>query len=211
MKYGSSVGCGAGHPTEHKVNSNARSGSLCIAERIVSERGGIRLYVYCLYCQTNRCDRIASLLELRGAKKAFSPKNVCSFRKEGKLVDKAYPMLPGYVFFYMDQPIENSSIVFGINGVIRWLGDRETGRQLIGEDYDFAVDLFERNGRLDSLTLIQEGERIWPKDPLFSGHHGKVVKVDRRKRRAKIQFTFDGQEREVWLGCDILERDGGFA
>ena len=41
------------------------------------------MYVYCMFCETQRCKVIAKLMEIRGAMRSFSPQIVRRQRKKG--------------------------------------------------------------------------------------------------------------------------------
>lgn len=43
------------------------------------------MYAYCLFCRTQRCTRIAQLLEIKGVDRAFSPKILSKQRKQEEL------------------------------------------------------------------------------------------------------------------------------
>ena len=165
------------------------------------------MVAYCLQCLTQKCDLIAELLEKNGAVRAFSPKVVSRQRKQGKNEERAYDMLPGYVFLYMEKPIEDHSVSQGVGGIVRWLGKESGMGELTGTDLEFAMNLYQKDGVIGRTTIFKEGENVRVKDPLFENYHGAVVQIDHRKERAKIRFFFDGQERFIWLACDILYRD----
>lgn len=44
-------------------------------------------YCYCLFCETKRCKKVASVLEMSGISRAFSPQIVKRQRKNGKNVE----------------------------------------------------------------------------------------------------------------------------
>ena len=61
------------------------------------------MYAYCLFCRTQRCTRIAQLLEIKGVERAFSPKILSKQRKQGKNYDRERDLLPGYVFIFNEE------------------------------------------------------------------------------------------------------------
>ena len=44
---------------------------------------GSELFAYCLYCRTQRCERIAQVLEKKGMARAFSPQILQRHRVKG--------------------------------------------------------------------------------------------------------------------------------
>ena len=83
------------------------------------------MYVYCLFCRTQRCARIARLMEIRGVERAFSPKILSKYRKEGRNMDRERDLLPGYVFLFSEERIIDYEMFAGIDGVIRRVGRTE--------------------------------------------------------------------------------------
>ena len=164
------------------------------------------MFVYCLFCRTQRCGIIAEVLHRRGVDQTFSPKIICRERKQGKLHQVFRDLLPGYIFLYHHEDILDSDIIWGIDGVIRRVGRADNRYLLDGVDLAFAEYLQEKNGVLGIVQVIQEGDQVKAEDPLFGGRIGRVLRLDRRKKRAKIEYEFDGQLRSVWIGCDILYR-----
>lgn len=166
------------------------------------------MFAYCLQCQTQRCKTIAGLLEKHGVDRAFSPQIVSRHRKQGKIEEVMYDLLPGYVFAYSEHQLENFEVFSGIDGIIRFLGvseGRTSGLQY--SDYDFAMNMYQKNGVVGAITLLKEGDSVRMQDPLFEKHNGTISYIDHRKQRAKVQFHFDDKEWTVWVACDVLYKD----
>lgn len=69
----------------------------------------------------------------------------------------------------------------------------------------FAEMLKERNGTMGTLELIEIGQHCTISDPIWQQMEGKVIKVDRGRRRCCIEFTFDNILRNVWLGYELVK------
>ena len=52
----------------------------------------------------------------------------------------------------------------------------------------------------------KEGDRIRLCEGLLKGFSGTITKVDHQYKRLQITFTFDGVERKVWTGYDIVAK-----
>ena len=162
--------------------------------------------VYCLFCRTQRCSRIAQLMEIRGVDKAFSPKILSRQRKEGKNLDRERDLLPGYVFLFSEERIIDYEIFSGIDGVIRRVGRTETGYELEGADREFALGLLEKEGRVGALNMVKIGETVRLEDTLFDGSEGVITKIDYRKERARVDFRFDGNACHTWVAIDGIRK-----
>ena len=164
------------------------------------------MYAYCLFCRTQRCTRIARLMEIRGVDRAFSPKILSKQRKEGKNVDRERDLLPGYVFLFSEERLTDYEKFAGIDGVIRRVGRTETGYELEGSDREFAFGLLEKDGRVGALKMVKIGETVRLEDSLFDGSEGVITKIDYRKERARVDFKFEGNACHAWVAIDGVRR-----
>ena len=164
------------------------------------------MYAYCLFCVTQRCKVIAKLMEIRGVKRAFSPQIVRKQRKKGLNIDHMYDLLPGYVFIYSEDRLTDYRMFSGIDGVIRRVGRREDGYELEGSDLDFAMKLLEKNGLVGAMKICRPGDEVMLSDPLFAGCQGRVIKIDYRKERAKVEFVFDGNGSSTWVSLEDVKQ-----
>lgn len=154
-------------------------------------------HAYCLFCETQKCATIAALIERTMGIRCFSPKIVQRKWIKGKCEEKRHPWLPGYVFLYSEEPITES---MHYPGVIRLLGNGE----LRDGDLAFANMLLERDGVLGTIQLIEVGQRCTVEDPLWQKMEGKIIKIDRGRKRCCVEFTFDKTQRTVWLGYEMI-------
>ena len=164
------------------------------------------MYAYCLFCLTQRCGVIARLMEIRGADRAFSPRIIRKQRKKGENLERKYDLLPGYVFVYSEERLTDSRFFYGIDGLIRRVGRREGGYELEGSDLDFAMRLLEKDGLVGGMKVCRVGEDVTLEDPLFSGCRGRVVEIDYRKERAKVEFVFDRNSCSTWVSLEDVKQ-----
>ena len=163
------------------------------------------IYVYCLFCLTQRCKVIAKLMEIRGVYRAFSPQIIRKQRKQGENIKKQFDLLPGYVFIYNEERMTDYRAFYGMDGVIRRVGRTEQGYELTGPDLDFAMKLLEKDGVVGGMKACHIGDEVRLEDPLFSGCEGQVTEIDYRKERAKVTFVFDKTRREIWVSLDEVK------
>ena len=164
------------------------------------------MHAYCLFCETQKCATVALLVERKYNVRCISPVIIQRKWVKGNCEEKQHKWLPGYVFLYTDIPIKEK---FWIPGIIRWLGDGE----LRHEDKSFAQMIFDNDGVLGTLKLAEVGDRCVIDNPLWQNMEGRVVKVDRGRKRCCVEFLFDGVKRSVWLGYEMVrmakqEREG---
>ena len=168
-----------------------------------------RVYAYCLFCRTQRCSRIAQLLEIRGISRAFSPRILQRKREQGQNLRKYADLLPGYVFIFNEEKLDNFSVFFGIDGVIRRVGGADEWYELRGADRDFAMNLLEKDGVVGGMRIVRIGETVTLDDPLFASSQGTVTRIDYRKERARVDFMFEGNACHTWVALeDVRNTDG---
>lgn len=153
-------------------------------------------HAYCLFCETQKCATIAALIERTIGIRCIFPQIIQRKWIKGQCTEKKHSWLPGYIFLYSEEPITES---LHFPGVIRLLGNGE----LQSEDLLFANMLYEHNGTLGTIELIEVGQHCEIIDSLWQRMEGKVIKIDRERRRCCVEFLFDQIRRTVWLGYEI--------
>ena len=166
------------------------------------------MFAYCLFCQTQRCSRIAQLLEIKGLNRAFSPKIMQKQRVKGENKTKYVDLLPGYVFVFTEEKLVDYSVFWGIDGVIRKVGCADEWYELQGADREFAFSLMEKGGVVGGMKIVKVGDQVTLEDPLFANSQGKVTQVDYRKERARVDFVFRGNACHTWVALeDVKKKD----
>ena len=163
------------------------------------------MYVYCLFCVTQRCKVIAQLMEIRGANRAFSPQIIRKQRKQGENIERCFDLLPGYVFIYSDERLTDYRMFYGIDGVVRRVCKQDDGYELKGPDLDFAMGLLGKNGIVRTMKVCRIGDEVTLEDPLFNSCQGQVTEIDYRKERAKVEFMFDQNSCSTWIALEDVK------
>ena len=117
---------------------------------------------------------------------------------KGQCTEKKHPWLPGYIFLYSDEPITKS---LHFPGVIRLLGNGE----LQNEDLAFADMIYDKNGSMGIIQLVEVGQYCTIDDPIWNRIDGKVIKIDRGRKRCCVEFVFDRAKHTVWLGYETIQ------
>ena len=157
------------------------------------------MHAYCLFCETAKCGFIALLIEQQYGFRCLSPKIIQRKWIKGVCREECHSWLPGYVFVYAEEPIVPN---FEIPGILRWLGRDE----LQGEDLAFAKMLYSRDGIMGTIHLAEVGDRCVIDDSAWEGIVGTITKIDRGRKRCCVAFEFDGVQRTVWLGYEMVKK-----
>ncbi len=177
----------------------------------------IAMRYYCLFCRA-------------GAEKTFSknlrfllcrdypscdefsvmfPVRLISERKNGQWKSKEQPLLPGYVFLYLndDDPFPSLQ-VRQCDGFYRVLKYTDGSTDLRGPDREYAHWIRSHGGVLKpSKVSFDAGNMITVISGPLKDMQGKVVKLDKHKKRVIVAFEFAGEIREVNLSVEFVSKE----
>ena len=161
--------------------------------------------IYCLFCETVKCERVASIAEREFGCIAISPKQIQHTWLNGKMVDIVHDLLPGYVLLYSEEAPLDARRIQSIQGVIRCLHTTDGQYELRGSDEQFALMLLDKNGVIGKTKVFQEGQRIRICEGSYEGLETRILKVNRQKRRMQIEIPFANMTVRTWVEFEIAE------
>ena len=156
------------------------------------------MHAYCLFCETQRCEQIAAVINRNYDFLCIYPQIVQRKWIKGIPVEERHSWLPGYLFLYSEQPMQQRP---NVSGIIRLLGNGELTRQ----DLAFAEMIYKRKGIIGTVPLVQEGDRCRVSDPAWTEVQGTVIKMDHGRKRCCIEFEFDKIIRTIWVGYEMVQ------
>jgi len=112
--------------------------------------------------------------------------------------------LPGYVFLYVERelPIKQKARAQNLYKVLEY----EHGvAQLTGHDEEYAQWVYRHSGQIRPSKVLVEGDQVIAVDGPLKDCTGKIVRLDRHKRRAWVEFMFDGEKRSVSLSAEWVD------
>ncbi len=139
------------------------------------------------------------------------PRRKLTIRKKGLNQTSLAPIFPGYVFYEADEVHPNVYWAFrGLTGFVRFLKNEDSLEALGGEDRELLLHFLSFGEVVDkSLVYFDEERRIRVKSGPMKGLEGRIVKVDKRKRRAKIRLSIYSDRFLVDFGFELLESAEG--
>ncbi|MDD3996698.1 MAG: KOW motif-containing protein [Sphaerochaetaceae bacterium] len=167
---------------------------------------------YCIYCKTGSEHRLVEhlskmLKELYESEpKLLFPVRLVHEKHRGRWSTVEQPLLPGYLFLYVDDTeVLAPYIIKQERDVYKILRYTDGTMQLRDGDEAYAMWVLRYKGRLAPSKAICEAGRLVKilEGPLID-MEGKIVKVDRHKKRVVVAFDFAGMERLVNLSVDLL-------
>lgn len=155
-----------------------------------------------------RADDALSILGIeKNTARLWWPRRKLYIRRRGRRLPTLAPLFPGYLFL---ETRTKSEAIFRelrrINGVVRFLRNNDDVRPLEARDLDL-VRHFLSFGEViaESLVSFDEDNRIRVKEGPLEGLEGSIVKVDRRKGRAKVKLDMYDDFFLIDLAFEVLQ------
>lgn len=139
----------------------------------------------------------------------YNVKKKIRTRKKGKQVMHMTCLFPGYIFFQAEGEKPSAEIVSALKHTrhfMRLLPATDNIKALRERDMEIIRHLISFGREIGpSLVTFDENNRIKVIQGPLMGLEGNIIKVDRRKRRAKIQLEMNDSPITFDLGFDLLE------
>lgn len=163
-------------------------------------------HVQCLFCETGKEKRVVEAIqEMRWGRAIFAQRVKVVWRGQ-QWVEDTTPLLPGYVFVYQDQEDEPYRNYMSISHVIRVLMYGEGQDKLTGRDLEFADWLWRVGGKIGVMQAVQEGDCIEITDGVFKALHGRIIRMNRRRKKVCVSLDTQGIPMQIWLSYELCEK-----
>ena len=138
------------------------------------------------------------------------PRRALRIRRQGEWKDSVAAIFPGYLFLQADS---NSPPLYGalkrISGFLRYLKDNHNIEPLNARDREILLHFLSYGEIVQrSKVYFDKDNRIRVISGPLKGMEGRVVKVDRRKGRARIRLELYEDSFLIDFGFDALEQAG---
>jgi transcriptional antiterminator NusG len=162
---------------------------------------------YALFVESGQEEKVKARLDykLSGSMKVLIPKRKLKERKGGCAYVAVRKLFPGYVLLNGDINVYKYYALKGIPGVFNLL---KTGHEPAVINY-WEMEVLNRlmcNGdTIDFSHCLMQNSRVVVVDGPLLSMEGRILSVDNRKCRAKVNITFLGEPRVVELGISLLQ------
>ena len=169
-------------------------------------KGETVIYCYCVFCRTGAESAVAQAISQNDPElTAIAPHRILSERRQGQWVDRQFALLPGYVFLYVERemPVKQKAKAQDLYKILEY----EHGvAQLIGPDEAYAHWVYRHHGQIRPSRLLVDGDQVIAIEGPLKDCTGKIVRLDRHKRRAWVEFEFDKEKRTVSLSAEWIDK-----
>ena len=167
------------------------------------ESANTQVACYCVFCRTGRQKDVAASIHRQFGVTALIPVKVILEKRHHSWVEREVDLIPGYVFVY-DNNKEAHDFASVLHGY-RVLKYDTQCKALYGADEEFALWLFKHSGRLEISTMFGDGDSIKVISGPLTDCAGHIVKMDKHKQRALIEFGLMGTSKKIWLSFSWIE------
>ncbi len=136
------------------------------------------------------------------------PRRKLTIRKKGVLKESLSPIFPGYLFFQAEELTSDIHWVLRRTpGFVRYLKNNQNIVPIEGSDKELLLHFLHFGEIVEkSQVSFDENKRIKVISGPMKGLEGRIVKVDKRKRRAKISLSLYEESFTIDFGFEILEK-----
>ncbi|MDR1910083.1 MAG: antiterminator LoaP [Spirochaetaceae bacterium] len=137
------------------------------------------------------------------------PRRQIDERRRGRVTERTVGIFPGYIFVGAE-----ADEFFGAHwdfrrtdGFFRFLRSNQDVRELQGRDLELVLHFIKKVGPVagKSRVYFNEQSRVVVVDGPLLGLEGKIVKVDRRKGRAKIKLDLYDDSFSIDLAFEVIQ------
>ncbi len=161
---------------------------------------------YVIQVGAGKEEEIARELQKQGIR-ALVPVEDRPIHSKGAWIRKRYVIFSGYVFVNMTYQAENYYRVRKIPGVIRFLGDSRAPSTLSHLEAEW-IRLMGGDGPLEPTRVrFREDGTAEILSGILTRLPNRIVRWDRRSRRAVFEITLCGERKEVRLGIETEETE----
>lgn len=176
---------------------------------------------YAIFVQTGKeeiakkrlCDQLKSNII------CFVPKRKIPEKRKGVFYDSLKIMFPGYVFIHTEMDYITYYKIQEIPEVIKMLNynnkkDRCVSKSIGDENLFFKfipdsqmqsmLKIANENDVIDYIKIALRNKRVSVLSDSFKELERKIMKIDKRKRRAKLIFNILGSEKTMEFGIEVI-------
>jgi len=137
------------------------------------------------------------------------PKRLLDIRRAGKTKSSALAVFPGYIFIEAENNDEIQAKKWDFrqtDGFYRFLKSNTNITPLADRDLELVLHFISNAGSIAgrSKVYFNENSRIVVVEGPLIGLEGRIMKVDKRKGRAKIKLDLYDDSFTIDLGFEIL-------
>ena len=139
------------------------------------------------------------------------PRRKLTIRKNGVEKESLSPIFPGYLFFEAEKLTPDIQwILRRTTGFVRFLKNNQNIEPIEGSDKELLLHFLHFGEIVEKSSVwFDENKKIRVLSGPMKGMEGRILKVDRRKKRAKISLSLYKESFTIDFGFEILGKVEG--
>ncbi len=143
--------------------------------------------------------------------KIFYPKRVKIFKNRSGSYHKNVPLFPGYIFIETEKNYSHfyefySKVLNPLEGVIKVLKHKSNAEALWPEEKEFIQSLCNKDNIVETSKGLKVNDKVLITEGPLIGKESQIIKIDRHKRLAYLEFDFLGQKQVIQLSLEVLSK-----
>jgi transcriptional antiterminator NusG len=137
----------------------------------------------------------------------YFPQRCLDLRRGGKITPTQLPVFPGYVFLELSEYeniLDHQWAFRKTEGFYRFLRSNQDIAPLQNRDLELVLHFIRHPVAGKSKVIFDENSRIAIISGPLYGLEGRIIKVDKRKERAKIKLDLYGDSFCIDMAFEVL-------
>ena len=138
----------------------------------------------------------------------YFPQRCIDLRRKGVVHQATAAIFPGYLFVEAEKEaiIENQWAFRRTEGFYRFLKSNQDITPLSGKDLELVLHFTKKTGVIAGVSRVyfNENARIVVVEGPLSGLEGRIIKVDKRKKRAKVRLNLYDDSFTIDLAFEVI-------
>ena len=140
--------------------------------------------------------------------KLHFPRRRIDIRRRGKIHQTTASVFPGYIFVEAEKEniIAHQWAFRRTDGFYRFLKSNQNIQALGGRDLELVLHFINSAGAVAGISTVyfNENSRIVIVNGPLMGLEGRIIKVDKRKKRAKIKLNLYDDSFSIDLAFEVM-------
>jgi transcription termination/antitermination protein NusG len=163
---------------------------------------------YTLFVKTGEEDNVKKRLEYRfdDQFRFIVPKRKLKERKNGKWNDVIRLLFPSYILFEGELDIREIERFRDVPNLYRLLCSNGLPLRIEMQEIETIKKLTSNGEIIGTSLIISENSVVKVIDGPLTSLEGRILRIDKRKQRAKVSLNFCGEQKCVDLNIEVLEK-----
>jgi len=127
-------------------------------------------------------------------------------KRRGKFSLDYKPLFPGY--FFINKKLNSSDVkrISRVDGVVKILASRQRIVSVPEKEMGLIISLIREDEIIPESKIFYKNEKVMVKAGPLVNMEGRIIAVDKRKKRIKLRLPFFNTFKDVQLSFELVEK-----